>query len=429
MKIPGFIRSNLLLKMTSLNAGVVFIRLAITVVIQRLISDQLGASGHAKIGQFRDLMAMLMSFSTLGIFNGVVKYVSEYKEDKIELQKLFSTVFVFILSACVFTSIVLFFGAANLSEAVFGGDQFIYLFKILAFIVPAIGLQRIFNGIVNGLSAYKKFAKIELFGYFFATALLLYCLYNYNLDGILVAIAVTPIIQLAIMLYVFGKVLREYFHFRDIQFKIPYAKQFLAFSLMSFVSTILLNYINIDLRNMIEDKINIDDSGYWTTVTNISKNYMVFSASLFTLYVIPRFATIHNRVDFNREVFQIYKTLLPLFGVGMIIVYFFRNYIIEFVYPNFFGMEPLFKWQLMGDFLRLASLVLAHQFLAKKMVRSFIFSEFLSLGLFYGLAHYLTGIYGVEGVVIAHFLRYIIYLIVVYLLVARYFRKNEARQA
>ena len=76
--------------MTSLNAGVVFIRLAVTVVIQRLISDQLGAAGHAKIGQLRDLMAMLMSLSTLGIFNGVVKYVSEHKEDRIELQKLFS---------------------------------------------------------------------------------------------------------------------------------------------------------------------------------------------------------------------------------------------------------------------------------------------------------------------------------------------------
>lgn len=429
MKIPNFIRGNLLLKMTSLNAGVVFIRLSITVVIQRVISDQLGAAGHAKIGQLRDLMAMLMSLSTLGIFNGVVKYVSEYKEDKKELQKLFSTIFVFILLASTITSVALFFGASYLSNAVFGSDRFIYLFKILAFIIPAISLQRVFNGVVNGVSAYKKFAKIELFGYLFAASLLLYSLYNYQLDGVLVAISVTPIIQLGILLYFFGKVLKEYLQFRELSFKIPYAKQFLAFSLMSFVSTLLLNYINIDVRNMIENKITIEDSGYWTTVTNISKNYMVFSASLFTLYVIPRFATINKKSDFKREVFQIYKTLLPLFGAGMILIYFLRNYIIDYVYPNFFGMEPLFKWQLLGDFLRLASLVLAHQFLAKKMVRSFIFSEFLSLGLFYGLAHYLTGIYGVEGVVIAHFLRYIIYLIVVYLLVTRYFRKNETIQA
>ncbi|GHC61347.1 O-antigen translocase [Ulvibacter litoralis] len=411
--------------MTSLNAGVIFIRLAITVVIQRLISDQLGAAGHAKIGQLRDLLAMLMSLTTLGVFNGIVKYVSEYKEDQEELKKIFSTSFVFIVVASGVTALTLFFGASYFSEAVFGNLHFKYLFKILAVVVPAISLQRVFNGVINGLSAYKKFAKIELFGYLFSTGLLVFCMYNFQLDGILVAIAVTPIIQLCILLYVFGKVLKEYLKFKDITFKAPYAKQFLAFSLMSFASSILFNYINIDVRNMIENKITIDDSGYWTTMTNISKNYMVFSGSLFTLYVIPKFSGIYSKSDFKKEVFQIYKTLLPLFGIGMLFIYFFRNYIIEFVYPNFFGMEPLFKWQLCGDFFRLASLVLAHQFLAKKMVRSFIFSEFLSLALFYGLARYLTDFYGVEGVVMAHFIRYVIYFVVVFFLVMRYFRKNE----
>jgi PST family polysaccharide transporter len=109
----------------------------------------------------------------------------------------------------------------------------------------------------------------------------------------------------------------------------------------------------------------------------------------------------------------------------MLVVYFLRDYVILFIYPDFSGMAPLFKWQLLGDFLRLASLVLLHQFLAKKLVRSFIFSEMVSLCSFYFLAHYLVNIYGVEGVVIAHFLRYIIYFIVVLYLVFRYFKKQK----
>ena len=91
-------------------------------------------------------------------------------------------------------------------------------------------------------------------------------------------------------------------------------------------------------------------------------------------------------------------------------------------------MLPLFKWQLLGDFIRLASLVLAHQFLAKKMVRNFIFSELLSLGLFYGFANYLVAEYGVEGIVMGHFLRYIIYFIVVIFLVWRYFNNQKISQ-
>ena len=88
-------------------------------------------------------------------------------------------------------------------------------------------------------------------------------------------------------------------------------------------------------------------------------------------------------------------------------------------------MAPLFKWQLLGDFVRLAAIVLGYQFLAKKMVRNFIFSEILSLALFYGFAYYFAGIYGVEGVVMAHFLRYVVYFFVVLYLVFRYFKNRK----
>lgn len=425
MKLPKFIGENLLLKMTSLNAVVVGVRLIISLFIQRLLAELVGEAGIAKIGQLRNVMAMLMSVSTLGVFNGIVKYVSEFREDKKELQKLFSTTFVFVLFGTFLAAVLLFFGASLFSNWIFGNNNFVFLFKILSAVVPCISVHRVFNGVVNGLSAYKKFVKIELFGYLLASSLLVYCLYNYDLNGVLIAIAVTPVIQLGILVYIFGSVLKEYLHFKEISFKIPYAKQLLAFTLMSIVSTILLNYIEIDIRNMIKNKITENDSGYWTAMTNISKNYMVFSGSLFTLYVIPRFSNITSGKIFKKEVFHIYKTLLPIFGLGMIVIYIFRDYVIDLVYPNFLGMEPLFKWQLLGDFVRLGSLVIAHQFLAKKMVRSFIFTEFLSIALFYVLSKYFIVDYGAEGVVMAHFIRYIIYFIVVLFLLWRYFKKQK----
>ena len=172
------------------------------------------------------------------------------------------------------------------------------------------------------------------------------------------------------------------------------------------------------------DEINIDEAGYWTAITFISKNYMVFATGLFTLYVLPKFASITNKLEFKKEVFHIYKTILPIFGLGMLLVYVLRNWVIEIVYPEFTGMEPLFKWQLLGDFVRLCSLVLAHQFLAKRMVKSFIVTELISLGLFYVLTQVFIQYYGTEGVVIAHFVRYIIYFVVVVFFIQNYFKNN-----
>ena len=425
MKLPKFIRENLLLKMTSLNAGVIGVRLLVSLFIQRLLAVMVGEVGIAKIGQLRNLMQLLTSVTSGGVFNGIVKYVAEYKDDKEKLVKLFSTSFVFVVIGSITSSLLLFLNANRISSYLFDSNDFSYLIKLLAVVIPFISVQRVFNGVVNGLSQYKKFAKIDLFSYLFSAALLVFFLYEYNIDGALLAIAITPVIQLLVLLIIFFKVLKEYVQFSKLSFKTPFAKGLLAFSLMSFFSTVLLNLVEIDLRSMITDKITEVDAGIWTAMTNISKNYMVFSISIFSLYVLPKFASIHTQSGFNKELGKIYKTLLPIFGVGMILVYFLREYVILIIYPDFTGMSSLFKWQLMGDFIRLASLVLMHQFLAKKLVRSFIFSEVISIGLFYILANYLSSIYGVEGVVMGHFIRYVIYFFIVFYLVMRYFKKQK----
>lgn len=411
--------------MTSLNAGVIGIRLLVSFFIQRLLAELVGEAGISKIGQLRNLSQLLTSVTSVGIFSGIVKYVAEYKEDKEQLQKLFSSAFVFTLIGSVFSFVILFFGAEPISEYLFVTTEYSYLIKLLAVLVPFISVQRIFNGVVNGLSQYKNFAKIDLFSYLVSAILTVTLLLNYNIDGALIAIAMTPLIQLIVLLYIFSKVLKEYVQFSKLSFDTSMAKGLLAFSLMSFFSTVLLNYIEIDVRSMLVDKISEEDAGIWTAMTFISKNYMVFSGAIFTLYVLPKFAGIHTEAKFKKELFSIYRTLLPLFGLGMLVVYFLREYFVMLIYPGFDAMLPLFKWQLLGDFVRLASLVLMHQFLAKKLVRSFVFSEVVSLGLFFLLAHYLVEQYGVEGVTIAHFIRYIIYFAVVFFLIIRYFKKKR----
>lgn len=426
MKLPPFIKSNLLLKITSLNSVTVAVRLVVTVFVQRFISGLLGPSGYAKVGDLRNLISMLESFATVGIFNGIVKYVSEHKKDQEELNKLFSTSFTYMIVACITVFLVFFFGADYLSDKLFRtGDQFSFVFKLLAVIVPFIALNRFFNGIINGLSAYKKYTAITIIGYLLSAGLLVFCAYKNNLEGALFAIAITPVIQFTILFILFAKTVKEYIQFENIRFAIPYRNQLFAFTLMSFVSTLLSNFVEIDIRNTIEKSINESDAGYWTAITVISKNYLLFASSLFTLYVIPKFAAIKTNIEFRKEVFSIYKTLLPLFGLGMVLVYVLRYVIIDIVFPTFAPMESLFKWQLMGDFVKLMAVIVAHQFLAKRMVTYFILTEIISLFLFYALSNYFITDYGAEGVVLAHFLRYVIYFIVVVFLLKDHFFGKE----
>ena len=425
INLKALIKKNLLLKMTSLNAVVIVIRLVISVFVQRLLAVTLGEAGIAKIGQLRNLMQILTSTASLGTFNGIVKYVSEYEQDQKQLAKLFSSTFIFGLIGSVLSGAILFFSASYISVNLFGDVSYVNLVRCLALIPPVIGLNRIFYGVINGLSDYKKYAKIELVGYLFSAALLLLFLYFFSLKGVLFSIILTPILSFGVILFFFYGRLKTYIHLKDLSFDLSFAKPLLAFMLMSFISSVLINYIELDIRTTITNRINIAEAGYWTAMNFISKNYMVFSSSLFTLYVIPKFAKIETGTAFKKEVFHIYKTILPLFGLGMLAVYLFRNIIIQMVYPDFDGLESLFKWQLMGDFVRLATLVISYQFLAKKMLWSFVITELISLGLFYGLSKYLVNIYGAEGVVMAHFYRYLVYLPVVVVTLWFYFKRKR----
>lgn len=417
MKLPKFIGNNLVLKITSLNAVVITIRLVVSIFIQRLLAITVGEAGIASIGQVRNLIAMLTSTSTLGTFSGVVKYVAEFKDDNPELNKFFSTATLFALTGTVTSSLILVVGASFFSNYVFNSEDYIYVFQLLAVIVPFIAINRMVSGVVNGLSDYKRYAKIELVSYLLATVAIIIGLYSSNLKGVIIAIAIAPVIQLTVLGFVFGKVLKKHLQLKSLNVDLGYKNQLLAFTLMSFVSAFLINFIELEIRTLVTNKININEAGYWTAITFISKNYMVFATGLFTLYVLPKFASIHSKSEFIKEILHIYKSILPLFGLGMILVYLLRSYIIKIVYPEFEGMEPLFKWQLLGDFIRLAALVLSYQFLAKKLVRSFVFTELVSLALFYIFTQMFLADYGTEGVVIAHFVRSIICFIIIALLV------------
>ncbi len=429
MKLPKFLSGNTVLKITSVNAVVIAIRLVVSVFIQRLLAITVGEAGIASIGQLRNVLAMLTSVSTLGTFNGVVKYVAQYKDDHPELSKVFSTVTVFVVFGSLISAGVLFFGASFLSSYLFNDQDHVYIFQLLAVIVPFIALGRVINGVVSGLSDYKKYAKIELISYLLATIATVFGLYSANLKGVIIAIALAPVIQLIVLAFVFGKTLKTYVRLKSLSLNLIYKNKLLAFTLMSFISTFLLNYIELDIRTLVTDEISINEAGYWTAITFISKNYMVFATGLFTLYVLPKFASIHTKSEFKSEVFTIYKTILPIFALGMILVYVLRNFIIEIIYPDFTGMEPLFKWQLLGDFVRLCSLVLAHQFLAKRLVKSFVITEVISLGLFFVLSKVFIQQFGTEGIVIAHFVRYVIYFVIVVFVIQFYFNKTASKTA
>lgn len=423
MKTPSFIKNNLLLKVTSTNTLLVLVKMLFSLASQKVLAIFIGAEGIAIVGNLKNIVLFFEQFSILGTSNGLVKYISENKDDKKQLNNLFSTVFVLSALASVVSFIILFFWSSALSDAVFGvNENYSYIFKVLAFLIPFMGVNGILYSLLNGLSAYKLFSKIGLIVVVTSTLLIVFLTIKLGIIGSLIAISTIPFVQFLIYIIFSAKTYKKFIDLKDISFKLSFKNKLLSYSLMTLVVIFLVNFTDVAVRHLIEDKTSKAEAGYWTAMNSISRVYMQFSAAIFPLYILPVYAKINNSFDFRKEVVKIYKMLLPLLITGMLVVFLLREFIIKTLYTSeFLDMASLFKWQLLGDLIKFVAIVLSYQFIAKKRIGYFIFTEVLSVLMFYGFSVYFIDIYGTDGVVIAHFVRYILFLFVVIFILRRNF--------
>ena len=85
-KIKNVISSDLI-KVFSFTGLSTIIKLVTSYVSVKVVAAIIGPSGIALIGQLQNFSSIFTTLGAGGINNGVVKYVSEYKDNETELQK------------------------------------------------------------------------------------------------------------------------------------------------------------------------------------------------------------------------------------------------------------------------------------------------------------------------------------------------------
>lgn len=428
-KLKQSIKTNLLFKVTSANTIVTLVKMMFSVISQKVLAIAVGAEGLAIIGDLKSLTIIFEQFSILGTTNGLIKYIAECKANNKRLNELFSIAFIFAGLSAILSFITLLFFARPINNYVFG-EQFNYvlIIKILAFVIPFMGLNVILYALLNGLSKYKLYSKVTITSIVLTSFTLIVLTLKWGLMGSLMAIIFNPILQFLSFMFFLKKKIKEYLSYNRLVFSLKFKNNLLSYGLVTLIVVISVNLTDVVIRSLIENKINIQSAGYWTAMSSISKMYMQFTAVIFPMYILPRYSQINTFKDFKIEVKEIYKRLIPLVFTGLILVFLLKNIIIKVLYTSeFYEIESFFLWQLLGDFTKLITFVLSYHFLAKKLMKYYVFIEVLSVFLFILLSNTFINYYGVKGVIIAHFVRYILYLIVVVVIMwYHFFAKNNA---
>jgi PST family polysaccharide transporter len=184
------------------------------------------------------------------------------------------------------------------------------------------------------------------------------------------------------------------------------------FSVMAYTSSLMVPVSQLFIRNFIMTRISPESAGYWQGIDKMSNMYLAIIVSSLSLYYLPRLSEIKNQKELRKEIFLGYYIILPLIAFMGITIFFLRDFIIHLLYaPSFVPMRQLFPFQLLGDFFKIASWLLAFLMVAKAKGKMYIITEVAFSLSYLGFSLLFIQNYGIIGVTYSYCLNYFLYFI------------------
>ncbi len=409
-----------LIKTSLLSFIATAVKLLAGLVINKAIALYVGPSGLAVIGQFQNMLQLVMTASQGAINAGVTKYTAEIGADGEELPALFSTAFKISVTCSVVVGLLLIIFSNYAATNFLNDSAYRYVFITLGFTIVFYTLNSLLLSIVNGLKEVPIFIGINItqsiYSLIFTTALI----YFFGLKGALLALVTN---QSVIFVFVLWK-LRNHpvikLHLFKDKFNKIFASKLGKYALMSVTAAILGPVSHMIIRNHLGESFGWEAAGYWQAIWYISTMYLMVITTSLSIYYLPRLSEITNKGELRKELLSGYKIILPVVSLLALSMFALKDFIILILFSeDFQSMRELFLWQLVGDVLKITSWLLSYIMLAKAMTKSFMISEVLASCSFVLLAILFTNNYGLIGITYAFALNYLLYLVLVFFLVRR----------
>jgi PST family polysaccharide transporter len=402
-----------LIKTSLLNGIAVVIKMLTMLGLNKILAIYVGPAGYAAIGNFQNAAQMITTFASGAINTGVVKYTAEYHDDEEKQRQVWRTAGTIAVLGSVITGI----GVAVFSKQIaqwFLQDEsyntvFIWFSVTLVFFI----FNTLLLAILNGKKEIHRYVIANIAGSLFALAVTSVLAVQFGLHGALTALAIHPSFAFIITLYLCYKA--DWFKFSylfgrlDKQVVLNLSK----YTAMAITSAACVPVSHILIRTHLADTLGMDAAGYWEAMWRLSAAYLMLVTTTLSLYYLPKLSELKDPKEIKAEILQGYKIILPVAAACGLVIYLLRDFIIGVLFTSdFIPMRDLFAWQMVGDTLKIGSWILAYLMLGKAMMKLFIVSEIVFAAGFYGWTYFLTGMYGLEGVAIAHAINYVIYWVV-----------------
>ena len=401
-----------IVKVFSFNAISTLVRMLTGLISVKVVASIIGPCGIALLGQLNNFSTILLGVANGGINSGITKYVAEYKEDESAIKKILSNALQITLFFTFIVSLGLIILHNQLSRLVMLSDEYGYVFLIFGFTIFLYTLNTLLISILNGYKEFKRYVIVNISGTIVGLLFTICFVFSMGLKGALISAVSYQSVVFFITFWICRKApwLSVIYYRERLDRKM--LRRFLNYSAMTLVSLSVVPVSQMLLRGYVISEISMTEAGWCEAMNRISNVYLMVITTSFSIYYLPRLSEIKEISELRYEIFKCYKVIIPILLSGLTLVYLLRHFVVMILFsPDFYPMESLFIWQLLGDFFKISSWLLAFLMVAKSMTKTFIATEVVFSGLFVVLGYLFMNLNGVVGITQAYFVNYVIYTV------------------
>lgn len=390
-------------------------------IISKIVAVSAGPAGIALVGQFQNFVELITTFSKGGVDTALTKYTAEYRNNEIEISKIYSAGLIITATLSLTFSAIIIANSNFISQSVLNDTRYSYIISLFGFSLTLFALNGLAISIINGLQKVNYFVTLNIFQSIVTLSITIMMAKYGGFEGILVAIAVNQSVVLFLSLYAVWRL--KFLDWQMVSRGITKdsSVKILKMGAMILTSATVSPITQILIRSDIIDNLGRHSAGIWQALMYISSVYIsIFTASL-AVYYLPKLSSLNNEHAIKLEIIHGLALIIPVATAGSIGIFIFRNQIVEILFTNEFrDMLPLFGWVLFGQTIKIIAWIFSYVMLAKSMTTYFVSTEIFFSFTYILFNHLFVSFYGIDGAAYAYVANYIIYFIAVVCVTKKY---------
>lgn len=383
--------SSPLVKISSLTSIATLIKIGATFISAKVLAVITGPAGVAMLGQLTNFMTILIQVCSGATGTGIVKLTGQYKDDSVNLKKVYATSFTIILLFSTLTVLGILLFQNTFTLFIFNAIQYKWLLFVIAFSTPLIAINNFIVSVLSGLYEFKKYIKIQSIASVLSVFLTVSLVYFYKVEGALLAYILAQTLIFFVSLY-YSKIIQWKTQVRLLVDK-EILKKLGHFSLYVIISAFCFPLAQILVRNLLIDHLGFETAGIWEGTNRVSSMYLLLISTTIGVYFFPKISGISDNKEVVKEVNFALKIFVSATVIAGLMLLLLKDIIIPIVLSKkFLPINDILHVQVLGDIFLIIRMLFSMVLLSRDKTSYMIIFESVSALFYYLLNFYLISI-------------------------------------